>query len=171
MNDLLKQVPPLPITLREYMPKKLISHKDDEEGDEEIQHVICAMIRVTEANEKKETKAMSEQGPNKTNRTDLHLEPLDEEEEDIQIWYKGRKAYRWRPFKALPYSKKQDIEMGSDEENFPPKVSKGKINQVQHWITKQTAGEVRRDRTHQSISPLYQYFSLAKKTCLQKRIS
>ncbi|GFY81750.1 hypothetical protein Acr_01g0015580 [Actinidia rufa] len=94
MNDLLKQVPPLPITLREYMPKKLISHKDDEEGDEEIQHVICAMIRVTEANEKKETKAMSEQGPNKTNRTDLHLEPLDEEEEDIQIWYKGRKAYR-----------------------------------------------------------------------------
>ena len=135
MNDLLKQVPPLPITLREYMPKKLISHKDDEEGDEEIQHVICAMIRVTEANEKKETKAMSEQGPNKTN------------------------------------SKKQDIEMGSDEENFPPKVSKGKINQVQHWITKQTAGEVRRDRTHQSISPLYQYFSLAKKTCLQKRIS
>lgn len=121
MNDLLEQVPPLPITLIEYMPPKLISNEDDEEGDEEIQHVLCAMIRVTEADEKKETKAMSEQGPLKTNRTDLRLPPLDEEEFDIKIWYKGRKAYRLRPFKAPEYSK-QDIEIvpGSDSENFPP---------------------------------------------------
>ncbi|THF98839.1 hypothetical protein TEA_001771 [Camellia sinensis var. sinensis] len=86
MNDLLEQVPLLPITPREYMPKKVISHKDDKEGDEEIQHFLCDMIRVTEANEKKETKAMSEKGPSKTNQTNLHLEPLDEKEEDIQIW-------------------------------------------------------------------------------------
>ena len=47
MNDLLKQVQPLPIS---YMLKKLISHKDDNEREEEIQPGICALIRVTKIN-------------------------------------------------------------------------------------------------------------------------
>ncbi|THG09751.1 hypothetical protein TEA_019716 [Camellia sinensis var. sinensis] len=74
MNDLLEQVPPLPITPREYIPKKVISHKDDEEGDEEIQHVLCAMVWVTKANEKKEIEAMSEQGKALTS-TQMDLAP------------------------------------------------------------------------------------------------